>query len=361
MKKAIINLLFILFLIPITTQAKVWRVNSSISADFGTLDAAMVSYANNDTLYLEPSATNYTISNDILNSNTRLVTIIGNGYNLTDNSGLQANTLSSIISATNSTGLFIRSNIKFVGITFASQVLLDFNPGGNNRYENVAFESCLFKNSIQTISSPQTFINNLHFTKNYFLNSVVIRFSTSFFQSITNFVFENNIATNDFVLDGDGLNTSVKDKLIRNNVFLGSAFCNLAYLANNIFATPISGTSTFNLSIFNNNLIAGNTDLSSLNFVSFNNNLINVDPSNVFQNFSLSTKDKSFQLKAGSPAIGAGIPNGSTPVDCGAFGGPNPYKLSGIPAIPSIYELQAPSSVRPGNDMQINLKSRSNN
>ena len=71
--------------------------------------------------------------------------------------------------------------------------------------------------------------------------------------------------------------------------------------------------------------------------------------------------DQAYQLSAGSPAIGAGIPNGATPVDCGAFGGPNTYKLSGIPAIPSIYELQVPPSATTTTDMLINMKSRSNN
>lgn len=51
-----------------------------------------------------------------------------------------------------------------------------------------------------------------------------------------------------------------------------------------------------------------------------------------------SEKDHFFLLKQGSPAIGAGA-NGS---DLGAFSGADPYKLSGVPAIPRLTHLVVP-------------------
>ena len=49
-----------------------------------------------------------------------------------------------------------------------------------------------------------------------------------------------------------------------------------------------------------------------------------------------------------SPALGAGTLNGVA-VDCGAFGGPAPYVLSGMPQqIPSIYAFTAPTQVISG-------------
>ena len=44
--------------------------------------------------------------------------------------------------------------------------------------------------------------------------------------------------------------------------------------------------------------------------------------------------------------------------ECGIFGGSNPYILSGIPPIPSIYELIVPAV---GNTLQIRIKARTNN
>ena len=71
--------------------------------------------------------------------------------------------------------------------------------------------------------------------------------------------------------------------------------------------------------------------------------------------------DRAYDIQGGSVAVGAGVPNGITPVDCGAFGGPNPYKPNGMAAIPSISELSVPPSVINGNDMHIGVKSTSNN
>ena len=44
--------------------------------------------------------------------------------------------------------------------------------------------------------------------------------------------------------------------------------------------------------------------------------------------------------------------------ECGMFGGLTPYKLSGIPPIPTIYELNVPAV---GNTLPVQVKARSNN
>ena len=64
---------------------------------------------------------------------------------------------------------------------------------------------------------------------------------------------------------------------------------------------------------------------------------------NVFVDFSGSlnySDDAKWKLKTGSPAIGAGVSG----VDCGAFGGPTPYVLSGVPNLPHIYEATIPGT-----------------
>jgi hypothetical protein len=71
-----------------------------------------------------------------------------------------------------------------------------------------------------------------------------------------------------------------------------------------------------------------------------------------------SNDDRYMLLKNGSIASGAG----ENSVDCGMFGGSHPYKLSGIPAIPSFYKLDAPSTTTgTGPTYQITFSVRSNN
>jgi hypothetical protein len=63
--------------------------------------------------------------------------------------------------------------------------------------------------------------------------------------------------------------------------------------------------------------------------------------------------DGKYQLAVSSPAIGGGVDIGGVKPDCGAFGGNNPYQLSGIPAIPSIYSFSFPN----GNSVPLNSTS----
>lgn len=86
-------------------------------------------------------------------------------------------------------------------------------------------------------------------------------------------------------------------------------------------------------------------------------NQFSVDMSNVFVGPTGNSTDGQWQLKAGSPAIGAGA--GGT--DCGMFGGTNPYRLSGIPSIPVFYKLTAPSRTATTNPYTITFSVKSNN
>ena len=62
--------------------------------------------------------------------------------------------------------------------------------------------------------------------------------------------------------------------------------------------------------------------------------------------------DAQYQLAVNSPAQGAGV-NG---VDLGIFGGTTPYKLSGIPDLPLIYELNVPDEAN--GSINVNIKVR---
>jgi hypothetical protein len=113
---------------------------------------------------------------------------------------------------------------------------------------------------------------------------------------------------------------------IQNNVLYGAIILNNAEFHNNILRF---GNYTANNANVTHNI--GNTT----QFGNLDGNQQNITMTDVFVGSAGNSTDGQWQLKAASPAISAGIGG----VDCGMFGGSTPYKLSGIPNIPAIYEL----------------------
>lgn len=68
-------------------------------------------------------------------------------------------------------------------------------------------------------------------------------------------------------------------------------------------------------------------------------------------------------LKSGSPAIGGGFDANNQSTDCGIFGGEPAYKyvVSGIPAVPAIYQLTSSGQAATTNPFNITVSVRSNN
>jgi hypothetical protein len=56
-----------------------------------------------------------------------------------------------------------------------------------------------------------------------------------------------------------------------------------------------------------------------------------------------------------------GLGAGFGGVDVGIFGGPEPYVLSGIPPIPTIYFLTAPAIGEKNTGLPVQIKVKSNN
>lgn len=175
-----------------------------------------------------------------------------------------------------------------------------------------------------------------------------------------------NIRLKDFRVENCRLNSSsithlnpVSNILISNCVFAsGSDFSNLnVTVQNSVFAnsTPMVGVSN---AIFNNNILGAPDGINGSNNV-FNVNILGVG-SNIFVGFPTQgsySNDGSYQLTPSSIAKGAGIGG----IDIGIFGGVNPYRLSGIPATPSFYRLDAASPNATTNPYTINFSIRSNN
>lgn len=311
-----------------TSSAKVWRVNNNtgVSADFAQLSTAVASSSvlAGDTIYLEGSPTNYT--NTVLDK--RLV-VIGPGYLLSGtgaNTGLQANPYDARF------GVLIIDSLASGSTFFGMSTYIQID----SRADDLKF--------IRSSIYLEPWINSANSTaNNWVINKCMLGGSL-------NFLLENLQITNSIVQYTTLTLPAARNTLLRNNVFAVGVATSNAYVANNIFLSGQSITNSvikYNLSV-QNNLPAG-----------FNNQ-VNIPSSAIF--VGTGSTDGAYQLRVGSPAIGAGeTVNGITP-DAGAFGTADPYRLSGIAPIPTIYSLTVPASIpATATSMTITFSTRSNN
>lgn len=306
-------------------QASVWRVNNQeeFDADFTNItdahDSPMV--VNGDTVYLEGSPENY----GALICSKKLV-IIGPGYFLTENK-------------------------PYVQVYPASMQYIYFNPGSeNSKIIGLAFNA--FSNSAayiftNFISVERCFmegsltlgnVTGARIVQNY-LGGVVQQYVSTAFADI---IFNNNIL----------FKTSIS---INNN-------CNFSTFNNNILKV---NAITLRTSAFRNNILTNASATVNVNssFIEKNictNNILGGDNLNVTDIQALfvggASPDGQYQLSQNSQAIGAGY-NG---VDCGVFGGDDPYVISGLPPLPLIVELEVDDAASIQSGLRVKIKVISN-
>ncbi len=363
MKKISLILIHTIFFITTVAQAKIWRVNNNpgVSADFANFVTAVntASVLAGDTLHLEPSPTAYAAHGSF---NKRLV-VLGVGYFLDPavaaepaNPGLQATIHSSRISG--SMGLWAgASGSVFSGLRFEGGVTFS---GGAVTVSEIRFERCHFGNVV-TFSNAS--YSNISMRQCYF-GGLGASINNATENTLSNFICENSI------FNGPNAQVTVSGLTGSGNVFRNNSFFSTnrlpiisnCYVANNIFHMQTAGTpaALVNCTV-KNNLFSNNQSLPE----TATNNVINVSMSNVFVG-GTGSLDSRFALKtdnpATNPAIGGGLTVGDVvSPDCGAFGGPVPYRLSGIPAIPSIYSVNVPISVPAGSTVLNGTFSTRNN
>jgi|GEM_PF-134145 len=345
------------FMLVLNSHAKIWRVNnnSSVTADFTTLSAAIASsnVLSGDTIHLEPSPDSYgsaTIAKKVI--------IIGNGYYLDENLNLQAVPLSS----------------KADAITFnhgaQGSVLLgiDFRSNNVNIYCNdIVVRRCKFAGpsgstpdwsngsvSVQYHSNAHPNpANNIIISENYGVIITVSYASTGVL--ITNNFIAYNAASGDATTSACLSLEANAVALVKNNIFRrGRITANNSSFTNNIM---FNGSFVGTANLVSNNLA------NAAQFGSGNSNLSNVDMSTVFVGTGTGVStDGQWKLKPGSPAIGAGF--GSTPanpIDAGMYGGSKPYVLAGIPPLPSIYSFTNQPVGSNTDPIDVTIKVRSNN
>lgn len=307
------------------TNARIWRVNNTVgvTADFTQPSGAIAAAAPGDTIHIEGSATGYSA----INMNKRLV-IRGAGYFLADatpNPKTQHNKNGSYVSTvtigSGSKGSVIEGLTADYFHINDSLVTVQRNYVGSGLYAGNGQQ--VHGDTIRNNYIDAGINNSANFkATGLFIYNNIIRTSLNFgiVANVDGYCINNTFT-------GLGYSFACANFVFQNNIFNGANFG--AYLPSNIF--------------YNN--MTSNTGLPNTN-----NNVLSVNLNNVFEGWASSTgfsSDGRYKLKAGSPALNAGILNGS-PVDCGAFGGPAPYVLSGMPPMPSIYNITMPAQVNAG-------------
>ena len=320
MKKTIFT--FIVFFILGNAMATIRRVNNNVGVVlvpnlvYDTFKPAHDDSSPGDTIYIEPSNTNYTFTDGI---SKRLV-IIGNGYNIGANAGLISplpqNSFESKVLGFESAGgggfLKIKvgaENSSLIGLSFQNSVFVECG--------NVLIERCQWLPNI-----------NLRLNSN---------------NNLIKGCFAKQFGTLQGAIIGTGQNNTIE------NCILGDGVGNLVGLVvSHCFIDEISNVTN---GTFTNCIVHGSISGTNNTFAhclkiggtfptpGINNNIENILLADVFVVANpLSgngTQDKDYRLKVGSAAIGTGFGG----VDMGAFGGATPYRLSGQPPVPVVTNL----------------------
>jgi len=342
-----------------------------LKANYATLQGALDSAADGSVLYLFPSKISY--GKGIVN---KKVVIYGAGFLLDQNA----------VPASN-------PNVYGVNIQY-----LDVKPGGSNSYvEGVQFNGLSFTQDpnlpngtpVEIDSAINVIISRCAFFPHgggYFIttkttyncivrdcymdvaesgegnSSYVLNDNNS---GSTGLQFLNNIITN----RRTGMQfycaniTAASDVTFTNNTIItnlkGADFRNLKYI-NNII---VDANGSYNVdpasvymkgSTLRNNIsnCPGLFDSTSANI-----SKANADSIFVFSQFGFHGEDQQWQLQTGKFANTYGV--GGIP--CGAFGGQNPYTLSGIPHLPNTYSLSLAPDLKKRGNVLVSIKAKATN
>lgn len=334
MKKRIITTVAAAIFMAAVSNAAVWRVSNITGADahFTTISAANNStmVLPGDTLYIEPSPTTYSSA-----SINKPLTIIGSGYFVTENPETQAiphtTRIDRITFSSGSSG----SVIMGCTITYSGGTSLNLSINTTNiRIERNFITGGTFAGI--SISGSQS---NILILRNYLEGRV------DFGSNNHNILISGNFIDRGSATSPAISMQSTTTAVIEHNVIRGAVTLHNAEFHNNILR---EGLFTPNNTIYTHNIAHDNQ------FGNQNGNQQYVNMANVF--LGTGSTDGRWQLKPGSPAIGAGTGG----QDCGMYAGANSYILSGMPPIPGIYKYMHVYD-GPGQQIEVNFDVKSHN
>lgn len=310
-----------------TLHAKIWRVNNNpkISANYTSLQAAIYKAASGDTIYVEGSSASYTNPNGKgFIYLTKPLVLVGPGYFLS----LNDSTLSKKVPA------HIYDNISLYPAAKGSVL------------QGLELEGTVHVGCSDVMINRNNISGTLFF--GYYRDSLCTTSVNNHSSSVSNIIVSQNyISTAMSTYYGTAISSVISNNIINTNINFGNA--NEFIIANNCVTSSIN---VHNSTVINN--ICGNTITTG------QNNTVEANSSSVNESLFYvmgTVPDKKFMLLDNSPARG----NASDGGDQGAFGGNNPYVLSGLPPIPHIYELSAPINGSSSSGLPVKIKVKTQN
>jgi hypothetical protein len=356
-------------LISLQANARIWRVNNRsnyngtalFGSNFGGNAAypvfqqvnQAVAYAivnNGDTLHVEGSPEIYSAA-----TVTKKLVLIGTGYFLTENPHTSNTTLESKI-----------SRIFFSAGSEGSQAIgLAVVEAGNTadatiyaQVDGITIKRCRIESAV----AFGTNLTDVYIVQNFFANTtssnVLQTNGNTFFVPPANISFNNNICQKTLLWGSPITNPTTFWPVLQcnNNIFDGPdnlATPSLAFstgeFRNNIL---MAGNAVANISA-SAGVIAYNVGSLPTQFGTSDNNIVVPAITTLF--VSPASIDGAYMLQPGSQASN----NGSDGTDRGAYGGAsasNHYTLSGLAAIPVIYDVTT-AGVTSG-DLNVTIKAR---
>lgn len=355
------SLLAVFVLLSQITYAAIIRVdnNPGASADYVKLQDAINNANAGDTIYIVGSPNYYDLNSNGSPVEIRInkkLTLIGPGYFLGENENTQAK---------NQTVKIYQMNI---GEGADGTVITGLDFDHDNYYGEVTINQERFDGSAGS-SGPSNLkiyrnaIEHLHLvhatnaliSQNYFNTN---GYPITIYENANNTVIQNNIILsngNNATIYGSS-NAQLVNTVISNNTFNNGFYAvDGATIQNNIF---ITGTLSNNCDDNNvkNNLFTTTEDavIGETTGNTLANNIFSAVQANIFV-VPTPSVDNQFQLADDSPAASKGI-NGE---NLGAYGGPAPYVLSGLPPVPAIYELNTSGVGNASTGLKVEIKVRS--
>lgn len=348
--------LIVLLFVSHFSFAKIWIVDSnsgSTAKDFTNLQAAHDGATGGDTLYLIGSPVNYITTKVTV---TKRLVIIGPGYFLSQNADTQANVASAFL---NNTAVGICEELEFAsgsegsvltGVEIIGRIVINVNNILIKRNHIIQEDACNLTqvtiNGSNVILAQNFIEGNLN---NGGLALVQITAGKSGISVNNNFLLHGGYGSAGGAMALRSTSTSSVEA--SNNYFYGGGIeVTNSLVQNNLFRW--NNVLTFTSSLVRNNttnngvsssLPAGN---DNINNSSFNAEFIGTG-----------STDGQWQLSATATFKGTGF--GGT--DRGMFGSAEPYVLSGIPPIPTIYFLTAPTIGEKNTGLPVQIKVKSNN
>lgn len=355
MKRYYFLLTLLIFIFSVKSNATIIQVNNNAdaSADYSLLQTAIDDANSGDTLYISGSP-NFYDNTTAVQLNKKL-TLIGPGYFLGENGGEANNLTAKLYQLIIGTGA---DNALIMGLDLSQSSFSFISTENVNRDGTTSSTAPAFitikRNKIYDIHIEGA---NAIIEQNFISVSNASTTTCEIFSTASNTVIQNNFfETTGNAIDGNsGVFTNLT---IRNNILTGDIHrVNGSEIINNILLDGKRIEESSNGQIRNNLFTSAEATVIEANSIgnSTSDNVFSVSQSSLFASGSPSI-DSEYQLSESSPAKDVGF-NG---VDVGMFGGPDPYRISGKPSIPSITEFTTSGIGTTSEGIRVRIKAKSN-